>query len=92
MYRHDSLLPIDLIFFAPVECDLPQGIGAERKPRRFDPDMPNGILEISECAGAVDGAQKLVANTFGLHRAGKILHDPPLVYIKLCRKLCEAVG
>jgi hypothetical protein len=24
MYRRDSRFPIDLIFFAPVECDLPR--------------------------------------------------------------------
>lgn len=27
-----QLLASDLILFAPVECDLPQGLGAERKP------------------------------------------------------------
>jgi hypothetical protein len=53
---------------------------------------PKGLLEIPECPGAVDGVQKIFANPVGLHGAREILHDRPLVNLKLRGKLLEVVG
>src|SRR5215469_2228714 len=84
-----GLLPHNLIFFAPVECDLSQGSRAECEPSWFDTVPANSVLEIPECSGAVDNAQKIFANTVGLYRAREILHDRPLVNLKLRGKLPE---
>src|SRR5260370_386745 len=63
------LLTNNLIFFTPAERDLLQGLRAECKPGRFDAVPPKGVFEIPECPGAMDGVQKIFANTVGLHRA-----------------------
>jgi hypothetical protein len=60
------LLPNNLIFFTPAERDLLQGLRAECKPERFDAVPPKGVFEIPECPGAMDGVQKIFANTIGL--------------------------
>ena len=63
------LLTNNLIFFTPAERDLLQGLSAECKPGRFDAVPPKGVLEIPEFPGAMDGVQKIFANTVGIHRA-----------------------
>jgi len=63
------LLTNNLIFFTPAERDLVQGLSAECKPGRFDAVPPKRVFEIPECPGAMDGGQKIFANTVGLHRA-----------------------
>jgi hypothetical protein len=79
------------MLFAPLPCDLLQRLLAECKPSRFDSVSPNGPLEIPERPGAMDGIQKIFANPAGLHRLREILHDGPLVNIKLCGKCLETV-
>ena len=80
------------MFFAPVDCNLPQCLRAKREPGRLDAVPPNGALEIPECPGAMDGVQKILANPVGLHRARGFLHDPPFVNIELRGKLARVAG
>ena len=47
------------MLFAPVAGYLREGLGAEIEPDFLDSVLPKGVLEISECAGAVDRIEEV---------------------------------
>jgi hypothetical protein len=49
-------------------------------------------FEIPKCAGAVDGVEKIFADSIGLYGVGEILHDGPFVNVKLGGKIEKAAG
>jgi hypothetical protein len=79
------------MLFAPIDCDLPQGLGAECKPGGFDLMPPDCVFKMPECPGAVEGVEEILANPRGLYRFREILHDGPLVHVELGGKSQETV-
>ena len=88
--RKSLLLPGHLILLAPIERDLSQGPGAICVPRCLDSVPTKRVLEPSEGPPTMNSRNKVSANGVGFHRTREILHDCPLVHLKLRRQFQEA--
>src|SRR5437588_9033127 len=83
-------LPRHVVLLTPVDGNLLQRRSAECVPILLDIVSTEGALKIPECTATMDVIEEFLANCIGLDGMRELLHDGPLVNVKLRRELLIA--
>src|SRR5271157_2869101 len=73
----------DVVGEQPVAGDLLERFVSKTVPILLDAETANRVLEIPECATAMERREQLVTCFFVVHGVGELLHDGPLVDLVL---------
>src|SRR5271157_816263 len=84
VYESGSLLhERDAVVAQPVAGDLLERFVSKTVPILYDSKTANRVLEIPECAVAMERCEQLVTCLFVFHGVSELLHDGPLVDLVL---------